>query len=94
MLQDQQVDLDGNMASMKQCKASQGVWKVIYDNEVVGYFLVYVDDMLFVAKTEWSLATMASFGKKTGNANMSAFSSMMEQPQIWLYKVWCFCQSP
>ena len=63
VLQDQQVDLDGKMASMKQCKASQGVWKVIYDNEVVGYFLVYVDDILFVAKTECILATMASFGK-------------------------------
>ena len=51
VLQYQQVDLDGKMASMSQCNASQGVWKVIYDNEVVGYFLVYVDDILFVAKT-------------------------------------------
>ena len=51
VLQDQPVALDGQLARMQRCKAAQGLWKVICDNEVVGYFLVYVDDIIVVART-------------------------------------------
>ena len=62
VLQDQPVALDGQLGRTQRCKATQGLWKVICDNKIVGYFLLYVGDLLIVAKTKWILATMQPFG--------------------------------
>ena len=66
VLQDQPVALGGQLARMQRCKAAQGLWKVICDNRIVGYFLVYVDDTLVVAKTKWILANNAGLRPQLG----------------------------
>ena len=64
---DTQVDgsthQERQLGFMKRCRTAQGLWKVIYRNEIVGFFLVYVDDVLMAAKTKWILGIVNSFGK-------------------------------
>ena len=46
------------MAHLIQCRTAKGVWKIKKDQETVGYMMVYVDDILITAKTDWIEATM------------------------------------
>ena len=64
---------ESQVGHMKRCKAAQGLWKVVLGNTVVGYFLVYVDDVRIAAKTMWILSMMKAFGK-TGNVSMWVYS--------------------
>ena len=54
---------ESQVGYMKRCRSAQGLWKVLLGSTVVGFFLVYVDDVLMVAKTKWILGMMRSFGK-------------------------------
>ena len=54
---------ESQVGYMMRCRSAQGLWKVILGDAVVGFFLVYVDDVLMAAKTKWILGMMKSFGK-------------------------------
>ena len=50
---------DGDDRKRERCRE---VSRVICDSDIVGYFLVYVDDIIVVSRTKWILATMESLG--------------------------------
>ena len=54
----------GNRTQTARCEACENcanIWKIIEEDKIVGYFLVYVDDVLIVGPQEWVKATIAAF---------------------------------
>ena len=48
-------------AQLHQCKAAKGIWKIKMEGTIVGYILVYVDDVMITARTVWIEAVFRAF---------------------------------
>ena len=51
------------VAEVKQCTSCKSLWSVLLNNKPIGYFLIYVDDVLMVADTQWVQGIIEMFGE-------------------------------
>ena len=61
MLKEARCSVGDIEATFEQCETAKGIWKIKSGNRIVGYFMVYVDDVLIHAPTKWVQAVMNTF---------------------------------
>eukprot|EP00974_Lingulodinium_polyedra_P115949 11157377-Lingulodinium_polyedra.AAC.1 len=66
MLKEAQCHVDRDAAIFVQCETAKGSWKIKSHGRIMGYFVVYVDDVLIYAPTEWAKAVMNTFESHVG----------------------------
>ena len=56
-------NVNGEKASFEQCKTTKGLWKIKTTDQILGFFIVYVDDALVMGPTKWVEAIMTAFAQ-------------------------------
>ena len=55
------VDIEGEEAELVQCSAAKGLWKIMLLKQIIGYLIVYVDDVLITGPTSVIHGVMTAF---------------------------------
>ena len=92
-MQSMKVRVRHRDAELIQCISAKGLWQIMFEDDVIGHLLVYVDDVLITAPTEVIHDTM-DYTRKAWGGGCKIVGVIPKDDAVSEYKVdsLVFCQ--